>query len=133
VGEYEEVQPPQPSSENGIQKSSSSSINNKNKTAALLAHPLYLGFSLAVAVQAQRIQMHIMNDVGEELRRAVAAKEADQAVAVEHAQRIQADYFKRMIAGQIAKDAELSASPSMRSVQKALLDEIAAHAKGEAK
>ena len=83
----------------------------------------------AVEIQAQRVQMDHMAEVGEELRRAVAAKEADAAVKVEQSQRIQADYFKRMIAGQIAKNEELSSSPSMRSVQKSLLEEIAARAK----
>lgn len=64
--------------------------------------------------------------MGEELRRTVAASEADKAAEVEQAQRVQADYFKSMVMGQISKNDELSASPSMKAVQQALLSEIAA-------
>eukprot|EP00035_Acanthoeca_spectabilis_P020038 m.430865 g.430865 ORF g.430865 m.430865 type:complete len:233 (+) comp17221_c0_seq1:627-1325(+) len=76
--------------------------------------------------KAQRIQQERMASVGEELRRTVAASEVDKAAEVEQAQRVQADYFKSMVMGQISKNDELSASPSMKAVQQALLSEIAA-------
>jgi hypothetical protein len=69
-----------------------------------------------------------MKNVGEELMRTVGANQVDKAVAVEQAQQVQADYFKRMVMGQIGNSEELNASPSMKSLQKSLLAEISAQA-----